>query len=80
MNKKSTHVVPNPNGGWKVKQSGSSRASNLFDTKQPAIDRARELSVRQHTELVIHNKDGKIKRQGESRQRPASASGIGCFV
>ena len=61
MSKKSTHVIPNPNGGWKVKQSGASRASNLFETKQPAIGRARELSVRQHTELVIHNKDGKIK-------------------
>ncbi|TNJ39581.1 DUF2188 domain-containing protein [Chlorobaculum thiosulfatiphilum] len=60
MNKKSTHVVPNPNGGWKVKQSGSSKASNVFSTKKPAIDRARDLSARQHTELVIHNKNGKI--------------------
>jgi uncharacterized protein YdaT len=60
MSKKSTHVIPNPIGGWSVKQSGASRASNLFDTKQPAIERARELSARQHTELVIHNKDGKI--------------------
>jgi hypothetical protein len=32
----------------------------LFDTKQPAIERARELSARQHTELDIHNKDGRI--------------------
>lgn len=60
MSKRSTHVVPAPNGGWKVRQSGASKASNVFDTKQPAIDRARELSRRQHTELVIHNKDGKI--------------------
>lgn len=60
MSKRSTHVVPNPNGGWKVRQSGASKASNVFDTKQPAIERARELSRRQHTELVIHNKDGKI--------------------
>jgi len=60
MNRKSTHVIPNPSGGWKVTQSGASRATNLFVTRQPAIDRARELSARQHTELVVHNKDGKI--------------------
>lgn len=60
MSKKSTHVLPNAEGGWKVKQSGASRASALFETKQNAVERARELSSLQHTELVIHNRDGKI--------------------
>jgi hypothetical protein len=60
MSRKSNNVVPCPNGGWKIRQSGASKASNVFDTKQPAIARARDLSTRQHTELVIHNKNGKI--------------------
>ncbi|RLL49812.1 DUF2188 domain-containing protein [Mariprofundus sp. EBB-1] len=57
----STHVVPNSDrGGWDIKQSGSSRSSGHFDTKQDAVDRAREISRNQETELVVHNKDGKI--------------------
>ena len=57
---KQTHVVPNPNGGWDVKQAGGQRDSVHTDTKQEAVDRGREISRNQHTELVIHNKDGKI--------------------
>jgi uncharacterized protein YdaT len=57
---KSTHVVPNPDGGWDIKQSGGQRSSGHFDKKQDAVDRAREISQNQNTELVIHNKDGQI--------------------
>ncbi|PKF48771.1 DUF2188 domain-containing protein [Enterovibrio nigricans] len=57
---KSTHVVPNSDGGWDIKQSGGQRSSGHFDTKQEAVKRARVISQNQQTELVIHNKDGKI--------------------
>jgi uncharacterized protein YdaT len=60
MNGNQHHVVPNPDGGWDVKRSGGERASAHADTKQEAIDRGREISIRQETELIIHNKDGKI--------------------
>lgn len=61
---KSTHVVPNSDkGGWDIKQSGGDRSSGHFDTKKEAEDRARQLSRNQETELVIHNKDGKISRK-----------------
>lgn len=57
---KTTHVVPDGKGGWNVKQGGSQRASANFNTKQPAIDRARELSRNQGSELFIHKKNGQI--------------------
>lgn len=61
---KSTHVVPNSDkGGWDIKQSGGERSSGHFGTKKEAEDRAREISKNQETELVIHNKDGKISRK-----------------
>lgn len=60
MTGKSTHVVPNPDGGWDINQSGGQRSSGHFDKKQDAVDRAREISQNQNTELVIHNKDGQI--------------------
>jgi hypothetical protein len=56
------HVVPNPDGGWDVKRGGGERASSHHDTKQDAIDAAREVSRNQGTELRIHNKDGTISQ------------------
>ena len=54
------HVVPNPKGGWDVKRGGGARASSHHDTKQDAIDYGRAISRNQHTELRIHNRDGRI--------------------
>lgn len=57
---KSHHVVPNPNGGWDVRRGGAGRASGHFDTKAQAVERGREISRNQATELRIHNRDGRI--------------------
>jgi uncharacterized protein YdaT len=54
------HVVPNPDGGWDIRRGGSERSSGHFETKRDTVDRAREISRNQETELVIHNRDGKI--------------------
>ena len=58
----SHHIVPNSEGGWDVKRGGAGRASGHFDTKQEAVDRGREVSRNQGTELRIHNRDGRIAR------------------
>jgi len=62
MSRKSHHVVPSHNGGWDIKKGGASRISGHTDRKVDAIDRAREISRNQNTELVIHNRDGKISQ------------------
>lgn len=54
------HVVPAPRGGWNVKRAGAERAAGHFDTKKQAVDYGRDLSRRHHTELRIHNEDGRI--------------------
>ncbi|MDD2229944.1 MAG: DUF2188 domain-containing protein [Candidatus Cloacimonetes bacterium] len=59
--RKTTHVVPAPNGGWNVKQGGGQRASGHHPTQKEAIEQARELSLKQHSELVIHGRDGRIR-------------------
>ena len=56
----SHHVVPNPGGGWDVRRGGGERSSGHFETKSAAVDRGREISRNQSTELRIHNRDGKI--------------------
>lgn len=60
MSRKEHHVVPNSKGGWDVKKGGATRVSGHFGTKKDAIDWGRDVSRNQGSELVIHNKDGKI--------------------
>lgn len=76
MSKKSTHVVPNSGkGGWDIRQSDSERSSGHFGTKAEAEQRAREISRNQETELVIHNKDGKIARKDSHGNDPHPPKG-----
>jgi len=62
MNRKTHHVVPALNGGRNVKRGGSMRASKHVDTKVHAIDIGRIISRNQHSEFVIHNRNGRISR------------------
>ena len=75
MQSKSTHVVPNDDGGWDIKQSGGQRSSGHFEIKQDAVDRAREISKNQKTELVVHNKDGKISSKDSHGHDPFAPKG-----
>jgi hypothetical protein len=60
--RKTTHVVPSPSGGWNIKQGGGQRASKHFDLKQDAVDRGRDISRNIGSELIVHNRDGKISQ------------------
>lgn len=55
------HVVPNRNGGWDVKGAGNTRATKHTDTQQEAIRIAKNIARNQHSEAVIHGRDGKIR-------------------
>jgi uncharacterized protein YdaT len=67
---KNHHVVPSQKGGWDVKRENSKKASGHFDTKQEAIDYGRQVSRNQNTELVIHNKDGRISEKDSHGNDP----------
>jgi len=60
MAKEDYHVVPRVDG-WAVQREGGDRASSLHDTQADAIGSARDLARRNHTELVIHGRNGKIR-------------------
>lgn len=60
MSTKTHHVVHNPNGGWNIKKGGAERISAHAETKVEAVKIAREISKNQHSELKIHNLNGKI--------------------
>ncbi len=61
MGGKTHHVVPSHEGGWDVKKGGAERASAHFEKKQDAVDKAREISKNQRTELKIHDQHGRIR-------------------
>jgi len=75
MGRKETHVVPSKRGGWDIKKPGAMRSSGHFDTKKGAVDRARSISRNQKTELVIHNKDGRISQKDSHGNDPRSSKG-----
>jgi len=58
---KNQHVVPNKDGGWKVKGAGNSKSTANTSTKKEALDIAKEIAQNQKSEVVIHGKDGKIQ-------------------
>lgn len=60
MVKRNQHVVPH-RGRWAVRGAGSRRVSSVHRTQKEAIRSARNVAIRQRTEVVIHRPDGKIR-------------------
>lgn len=72
---KNQHVVPSKSGGWNVKGARNSKATKHFDTKQSAIDYGRQTSRNQKSELVVHNKDGRIAQKDSHGHDPHPPKG-----
>lgn len=53
------HVVPRSDG-WAVIKAGADRATALADTKQQAVDLARDISRNSGAEMFVHNRDGQF--------------------
>lgn len=60
MTRKSIHVIKH-DGQWAAKSEGSKRARILAPTQGEAIEAARRMARREHVELVIHGRDGRIR-------------------
>lgn len=70
MPRKEHHIVPNPEGGWDIKRNGAQRSSGHFDTKKETVDRGRQISQNQNSELIIHNLDRKISNSDSHGNDP----------
>jgi len=69
MPRKEHHVVPNKNG-WVIKKDNGERSIKNFDKKQNAVDHARQISINQKSELIIHNKNGQISQSDSHGNDP----------
>jgi hypothetical protein len=56
---KNVHVVPS-DGGWNVKVEGGLRSKH-FQTQGEAIEAGRRLARGNHSENIIHGRDGRIR-------------------
>lgn len=58
---KDRHVVPDPDGGWKVVAPNAKRVSDHRDTQADAERRSKEITNRTGGETIVHRRDGRIR-------------------
>ncbi|PTQ08162.1 hypothetical protein CLG96_15745 [Sphingomonas oleivorans] len=59
---KNQHVVPHE-GGWAVRGAGNERATSVHETQAAANEAARGIAQNQHSELLIHGRNGQIRER-----------------
>jgi hypothetical protein len=59
---KNQHVVPH-DGAWAVRGAGNERATSVHETQAAAIEAARSIAQNQHSELLIHGRNGQIRER-----------------
>ena len=57
---KNQHVVPDGTN-WGVRGENNSKLTSTHQTQRSAINAARQIAINQHSEVVIHGRDGKIR-------------------
>lgn len=72
--RKNQHVVPHKKN-WAVKGEGNTRYTANMETKNEAIVKARRIAKNKRSELVIHNKNGKISERNSYGNDPYPPKG-----
>lgn len=54
------HVVPRGDK-WATVRPGNDRASGIFSTQKQAVNEGREVAKNNHSELLIHGRNGQIR-------------------
>lgn len=72
--KRNQHVVPQDDQ-WAVKGAKAERATELFDNKSDAVNRAREIAQNQKTELIVHDQKGRIQYKDSHGNDPYPPKG-----
>ncbi len=64
------HVTPRSDGRWQVISAGGKKATAVTQTKNSAITIGRKIAQNQHSELVIHGKNGRIQKKDSHGHDP----------
>jgi cytochrome oxidase Cu insertion factor (SCO1/SenC/PrrC family) len=73
-NAKNVHVVPNGKK-WSAKVEGAQKATKTFETQKDTIIKARDMAIKNESELFIHGKDGKIREKNSYGNDPKNVRG-----
>jgi hypothetical protein len=71
---KNQHVVPH-NGSWAVRGAGNERVTRVTETQAQATRIAREISINQHSETIIHRPNGQIRDRNSYGNDPHPPKG-----
>lgn len=63
---KGQHVVSHEDG-WAVKTEDAKKPSEVFDKKDEAVKRAKEIADNKGTQVIVHKKDGSIQEKISSK-------------
>lgn len=74
-NNKKQHVTPHKDGGWQVKGAGNSRATARTETQSDAIKIARDIAIKNKSEVVIHGQNGRIREKSSYGNDPFPPEG-----
>jgi Uncharacterized protein conserved in bacteria (DUF2188) len=71
------HIVvePRPDGQWARQKNGTTRAASLHSTQAAAEKAARAQARREHTEVVIKGRDGRVERRDSYGNDPRGSKG-----
>lgn len=69
---KNIHVTPRPGGGWQAIGAGNQKATKITETQKQAIAAAIPIAKNNHSEVVIHGKDGRIRDKDSYGNDPSS--------
>lgn len=71
---KNQHVVPRADG-WAVRGAGNSRVTSTHGTQAEAQAAAREIAIKQKSEVVIHRPNGQIRAKDSYGNDPNPPKG-----
>jgi Uncharacterized protein conserved in bacteria (DUF2188) len=71
---KNQHVTPRQEN-WQVKGAGNSKTTAVTSTQKEAISIAREIAKNQSSELLIHGRNGQIRKKDSFGNDPKNIKG-----
>lgn len=68
------HVV-HKNDSWAIEEEGQDTVMSIHDTKEEAVNAARDIARKNKVELIIHNLNGRISRRNSYGHDPRNIPG-----
>ena len=73
--RKNIHITQRADGNWQGIRENASRASFITITQKEACAKARNVAIKDHVEMLIHGKDGKIRARNSYGNDPYPPKG-----